>query len=312
MAQMVPITLTRDVDDLLTGYSAGALLYLYSSATETGTYAAVGSGTAIVTGTQYYEVWDASGTFTTWYKSRVGNSGGTAFEDYSPAVQVGSGAYADLADLKLAMDLPSGATRDPYLIELLADASELVDSTCHRSFRRNPASGDGTFYFDISRAGQRRLSFAIGAPVASDGTVFDIVSITTLSMLDSEDDASYTTVAAGNTGYWLLPGEQALGPSVPSEDIELALNGTNFTTFPVGRRIVKLVGALGFTYVPARVRQAVVDEARERYRQGPGGGPSQVGTNQFGVPILLTGLAPTMRALSQPGSPYVRRSYAST
>ena len=61
----------------------------------------------------------------------------------------------------------------------------------------------------------------------------------------------------------------------------------------------------------AAVRQAVVDEARANYRQGPGGGAEPIGINQFGVPVVSTGSARTMRALSASGSVYVRRSWAS-
>src|SRR6187549_1564421 len=106
----VVINLSRSADDLITEFSAGAKVYLYSAATEEGSYSAVGSGTLIVSGQQRYEVYDSTGTpGTTWYKFRAGNTGGTLFTDYSdPWLSTSLRAYATLDDLRPTLAL--GAT----------------------------------------------------------------------------------------------------------------------------------------------------------------------------------------------------------
>ena len=63
-------------------YGAGALLRWESSAAEVGTYVEGGTE-ALVSGTTLYDVWDAAGTETTWYRTRVSDAAGTTFSAYS-------------------------------------------------------------------------------------------------------------------------------------------------------------------------------------------------------------------------------------
>ena len=76
-----------------------------------------------------------------------------------------------------------------------------------------------------------------------------------------------------------------------------------------GTCAVRLTGVLGFPSVPEAVRNACVDMAREAYRQGPGGGPAQVGTSVLGAPVFLTGFPNSFRKLTAPGSPYLKRRW---
>jgi hypothetical protein len=73
-----------NADELLAteAYGAGALLRWESSATEGGTYAEGGTE-ALVSGTTLYDVWDAAGIETTWYRTRISDAGGTTFSAYS-------------------------------------------------------------------------------------------------------------------------------------------------------------------------------------------------------------------------------------
>jgi hypothetical protein len=308
----VTVNLTEDPADLITGYSAGAKLYLDSASTEGGSYSNVTS-TALVAGTTVYEFWDAAGTSATWYKSRAGNTGATLYSSYSPAFQATSlAAYASLMDLRETGDW-ADTSRDNLLLDLLVDASGHIDALCGRQFYRVPqVSGTSTFYVDVIRPGMTSLVLASGGYTTS-GVPLDVLSVTTLGIRDSESDASYTTVTAGDAGYYLQPGDGpgAAGTVWPYGDVVLSPSGSSFATYPVGRRAVEIVGALGFPAVPPMVRRATVDTAREWYRQGPGGGPSQVGVNQFGVPVYLAGMPSSLKALVAAGSPYVRRTYAS-
>jgi len=303
MSIHISVSLSETSDDLLVGYGAGAKLYLDSAATEEGAYSNVDSET-IVSGTEHYEFWDSAGTSATWYKSRAGKSDGSAYGAYSDAFQATSlEAYASLMDLRESMDLPDTA-RDPYLLDLLRVASEQIDAECGRQFYRNPqVSGDGTFYVDVYRTGRERLTGA-SAGYTTTGEPLDIISITTLSIRDSES-GTYTDVVSGDAGYYL---DADFMPGFPYSNVTLSPAGT-YTTFPTGKRAVRIVGVLGFASVPQAVRNACLDMAREAYRQGPGGGPSQIGSNQFGAPVYLTGFPQSFRKLVGVGSPYLRRSY---
>ena len=63
-------------------YGAGALLRWESSAAEAGTYVEGGTE-ALVSGTTLYDVWDAAGIETTWYRTRISDAAGTTFSAYS-------------------------------------------------------------------------------------------------------------------------------------------------------------------------------------------------------------------------------------
>lgn len=216
-------------------------------------------------------------------------------------------AHATVDALKASMHLPNDA-KDAYLVTLLEGASGDVDRMCHRSFA--VPSTDVTVYVDITRRSSSLASASV-AGIATDGRALDIVSITSLAVRESETD-SYTVITAGDTGYYLdvLDPAGIAGTDWPWEDVTLSPAGT-YTTWPMGRRAVRIIGRLGFPKVPTAVVEAVLGETRERYRQGPGGGATAQGVNQFGVPVFLTGDAPAMRRITRVGSPFVRRTYGS-
>lgn len=216
-------------------------------------------------------------------------------------------AYATLADVTETMSLPD-TSRDALLTGLIADVSADIDMACGRSFGTDPASGASTWTLDVTRAGMRSLALATMGAGFTDGGALDLVSVTTIEARDSET-GSYSTIAAGDTGYHLRAGDGAVGEGAwPYEDVILSPAGSR-TTWPTGLRAVRITGVRGFAAVPASVRRAVIDEVRERYRQSVGGGPSQQGVNQFGTPILLTGDSPQTRRVTRVGSPFLKRSY---
>lgn len=311
MSVSVVINLGPTAASLITQYGASAKLYLESAATEGGAYSAV-SSTALVSGTERYTIVDAAGTpGTTWYRFAPGTSSAVDAAAYSdPWLSTSLTAYATLDDLRATMDFPD-TSRDALLEDMLRDASADIDAACGRSFYRSPqVTGTETAYVDVTRAGMRSLALASGGGGFTDGRALDIVSITTLEVRASET-SSYTAIAAGDTGYYLQAGDGALGEGAwPYEDVILSPAGST-TTWPVGFRAVKVTGVRGFSAVPPSVRRAVIDETRERWRQGPGGGPTQQGVNQFGTPIFLTGDSPQLRRITRVGSPFLKRSWAS-
>ncbi len=308
MALKITINLTETAADLITGYGANAKLYLDSVATQNGSYSNV-SSTVLVSGTEQYEFWDTDGTSSTWYKSRVGNSGGTEYSDYSSPFQATSLlAYATLAELRRVLALGSSDTgHDAHLTDLLSDVSLDIDGKTGRRFYRSPqVTGTTTVYFDVLEH-SASLAFATRGKGTTDGQNLDIISITNLYVRDSETE-SYVEVASGDTGYYLQAGT---GPGIagtdwPYEDVILSPAGS-YGCFPTGYRAVKLIGVLGFPSVPGVVRRATVTEAAERFRQSVSGGAAPQGVNQFGTPMFLTGNSTEMRDLMRP--PYSKRVY---
>jgi hypothetical protein len=298
-AGRIVVNLLQSADDLIDTYSSGAKLYLDSSTTEDGSYSAV-TNTALVSGQEQYELEDLTGTTSTWYKARVGNTGGTTYSDHGPALQATALlSYASLWDVLPTMQLGTATGHHALLSDLLADVTADVDTMTGRTFTRVPqVTGTETFYLDVRMAGQRSLSIAAGDH-CTDGRALDIVSVTSLYVRDSES-GDYVEITAGDTGYLLRPG---YGPGVagtdwPYEDVLLSPAGSR-TYWPLGLAAVKVIGVRGFPKVPGMVKRAVISEVRERFRQSIGGGPTQAGINQFGTPIYVTGSTQEFRMLGK-------------
>ena len=308
-----------DPDDLITLFGAGALIRWEFSADNSAW--SEGGTEPLVTGVARYTIEHLTG-IDYWYRSRfskISPAVAADYSGYSPAVAIGTAAYATIGDLTETMDVPTGtgsSSRRNLLSDLLMDAKAQTDTDCARTFLRvPPISGDVTVYCDVRHAGHASLVSAIGHPYTVDGRALDIISVTTIKYRDSESDSTYAAIAAGDTGYYLDAG---FGPGLagtdwPYEDVTLSPSSATITTWPTGRRAVQIVGALGFPAVPGMVKRGNVDKARGWYRAGPGGGPTQSGVNQFGAPVFpddeYTG---AYRRLVRPGSPYLKRSWRTT
>ena len=303
----IVVNLTEDSADVIAEFGTGANLYLLSSSSESGSYTDATS-VAITSGIEQYELVDAAGTASTWYKTQVGNSAGSIRGSLSAAFRATSlVAYATIDDVRRTLTTDSVA-HDNLLSDMLTDVSADIDAACQRRFYRDPqVSGTVTVYADVLCAGERSLAEAMVTPFFVDGRPLDIVSITNL-YTRADESSAYVEVTAGDTGYYLdgySKGVGVFGTDWCYEDVTLSPVSTTVTTWPVGRRAVKIVGVLGFPKVPASVRRATVSEVRERFRQSIGGGPMPAGVNQFGQPIFLTGDSPDMRRVTR--KPFSRR-----
>lgn len=292
----VVIRLSRTAEDLIAEFSAGAKLYLESAATEDGSYSAVGSGTAIVAGTQRYEVYDANGVpGTTWYRFRAGNSGGTTFSEYSdPWLSTSLTAYATLDAFKATVKTVSDAT-DAVLEGYLVSSSAFLDSQLHRRFYRDPqVSGTTSKSFRVKRS-SASLTRAIGRGV-------DIISVTSITITMYP---GATPVALEATDWELLDPDYS---GHPSPDLILSDGGT-YSAWSPGW-VITIVGVFGFPEVPDIIARATLEIAREMHRQGAGGASAAQGVNQYGVPIFLTGYPPTVRTVLAVDSIFRNQSFA--
>lgn len=300
-AGRIVVNLLVDAADLLTAFGAGAKVYLERDTSSAFAAPTVLSSTAIVAGTQQLEFVDTSGTSSSWYRVRVGNTGGTAYTEYSNSLQAGSlRAYATLDDLVETMNVASTDTKAlNVLADLLVDATDAITQMCGRSFLRSPqVSGTEARLFHVRRAGLSSLADAVDEAV-------DIIpgSIVSVEVADTTG-GTYTTLAAGSTGYWSEPQNPESG--WPIEDILLSRVGATYLTYPVVDQGVRITAAFGWPSVPDLVKRATIDLAREWYRQGPGGG-GPVGVSALGQPQFGSGYPPTWWMLYR--SDYRRRSF---
>lgn len=297
-AGRIVVNLTQSAADLLTTFGAGAKVYLERDTTSAFASPTVVTSTVIVSGTEQYEFVDTSGTSASFYRVRVGNTGGTIYSEYSDGVQSTSlRAYASLDDLKETMNFGVNDTsKDNLLSDLLIDASAYIDRACNRDFYRHPqVSGTESRTFHVLRPNERSLARALGYGL-------DVVSITTFELADSTGSA-YNALTAGSTGYWLEPQNPDTG--WPFEDVLLSNGGSTYRSYRSGERTVRITGVFGWASVPSFIKRATIDLAREWYRQGPGGG-GPIGTSILGAPIFQRGNPPTV---SQAISLYKRRDF---
>ncbi len=103
-------------------YDAGALLRWESSATIDGTYVEGGSE-ALLVDQFLYDIWDDAGTSTTWYRTRISDSGATTFSPYSEPFQPAQ-FLLSLAQFRALA--PTSLSDESLLILLNAAASEIV------------------------------------------------------------------------------------------------------------------------------------------------------------------------------------------
>ena len=292
-------------DDLLSGYGAGALLRVERDTTAAFTAPVEVTTIALVATTRQYEYWDVNGASGDYYRTRYSTatpSVSTDYSDYSDVFQAGQiNVYATLDDVTETMSVASSDTAKLNLLaDLLVDATDQITRMCGRSFFRSPQiSGTETRLYHVRNLRERSLVRAVGRGL-------DIVpgSITSVEIAD-QTGGTYTTVAAGSTGYWTDPQNPDAG--FPIEDIVLSRIGATYLVYPYGDQIVRITAAFGWAAVPALVKRATVDLAREWFRQGPGGG-GPIGIGALGQPIFGSGMPPTVLQLYR--SDYRKRSFS--
>lgn len=270
--------LTIDLDapaDALSGYSAGAILRVQSSATEGGVYANL-TTIPIVATTFSYEYWDNAGDTTTWYRWRIENAGATEtgewsdpFQGQDPAVDTHpSGSYADLDDLLLTVR--QTVTDQRWLARarrvLVETTRDLIREVGYSHFR----SGTETRYYHGDATG--RLHIHEG-----------IVSLATAE-IQLSTGSTWTTLDAGDYFLEGRPNESYLRPGEPYFHLVLEADAAH-TSFPKVRRGVRLTGVFGWPAVLADARGANVAWTRQKLAADPSlpGGPT--GPEEFGNPI---------------------------
>lgn len=261
----IPVTVyVEDASALLNAgmYDTGAVVRVHWCATESGAYASVGTA-ALVAGTKAYTIYHATGTSSTWYKTRYENSGGTITSDWSPAFQVGgeeAGYLCSLVDVKQRLGI-TDTTDDEWLQEQIVSVTDEIESLTGRRFRPDPLSGTKTVYLDYSGDG-----YTLWLP----GGVRSVTYIGTAST--DQPDAGSGTYTEITSGVYVDPPEHERAPGWPGTRITIGTSSG--WRFYVGRRTVKLTAAFGWSAVPATVRAIAELCVVSAYRGRSSGGAS--------------------------------------
>lgn len=267
-----------DVDDRLRDYGALAKLYWARDNTSAvGAFADASGNTLLIAGQTAYEIYDATGQDGYYYRSRVGNTGGTDFTAWSDVFRAGSLlAYASVTDLREELPGLPDSTRDNMLADLLRDASDWLSAECGRTFYRSPqVTGTEVRTYDLT---------------SDSGSIEDDIVSVSLVEYGTYTGGTFTTVTGS---------DYTLGPRLASPFSALTLTDlATVGTFYAGTGTVRVTGVFGFASVPRLIRRATLDLARELYQQSAGGRP---------VGIEFGRLPPSaVSAIER----YKRRSYA--
>lgn len=244
----------NDVDGLIEGFGAGAILWLERAPTETGTYVQVASQ-ALASGIDFYTFWDPSGDDTSWYRTYVSDSTNTSQTDRDEPFQAGSVlAYAELADLiellpKVALDVPRNLNA---MTDALVRATDVINARVQlaggglKDFFRHPqVSGTEVRTFDL-RENTQRLVIPSG-----------VISVDSVRFRYTEG-GDWQTIAPGS--WRLRPLDK--GADEPYWYLDLPSAPTFYSLY-VGPDAAEVTGAFGFPRIPGVMRAGCLALARE-------------------------------------------------
>lgn len=283
MAVKVTVVLNAP-DDAITGYGVNARIQLQRAASEAFSTPTDVGETLIVAGTYRYEIWDAAGDATSWYRWRLESDDDTETGDWSDPLQGveaaevarASGAFASLDDLLLRVSsIPQDTRRLAAMEKALVESADRIRHVLGGwAFWRSPQSG--TTQRTFRGTGTDLLHVHAG-----------IVSLTTVEIRET-DDGAWVTVDASD---WQLlckanPQDEFSRPSGEPWD-HLQLTGvTTYSTFPRGRTPrVRLTGAFEWDPIPPHVVGANVDWARQQLAADPSFPGGIVGPDELGRPV---------------------------
>lgn len=268
MSNRIVVTLPIAAADILVGYAAGRV-YLETSATEAGSYAAV-SDQAIVSGTDEYTFWHTAGASTSWYRWYYGTS--PNFSAYSDAFQVTDppAGIVSVDSLKRRLGI-TDATDDAYLAQVADSANAWYIGKIGMDL--GPVAGTAIRTFDGT--GERDLFIPAGIR-SMPGTV----EVT----LDS--GTSWVTVTADLT---LRPRAWEKPPNAPYHTLRIKdVPTVGVYAFPCGDDTVRITGVDCFGYAawPADIVDAAETLGVRTFNGRTTGQRDVIGSDELGNPLV--------------------------
>lgn len=259
--------------DKITEFGAGAKLYWARDNTSaTGAFTDASGSTTLVAGQTQYEIIDTTGAVGHFYRTRIGNTGGTLFDSWSDVFQAGAPtAYATVDALREFLQLPN-TDRDNVLADLLLRVTTKIDNSLGFDFFRHPAvTGTEVRTFD----GDNRSWIHVRQGITSLTNV-ELAYIT---------GGAYSVLAAAD---WVL--RNPLNEGGPYLDLELTQIGAH-TRIWAAYNALRLTGVFGYTSIPPDIEQATLMWCADLYRLGAGGGsPLSATGEEFGQERFIGGM----------------------
>ena len=230
--------------------------------------------TALTTGVERYETWDASGTSTSWYRFRIEDDADAALSGWSTPFQVLTDQpIATLASVKLRLGSNASATDDDILQSYIDGANGAIvqrigyypgpSADTSRTFHGRDAVKDGM-----------RLWIPAG-----------VRSITTMT-IGASTGATATAVTAAD--YVLGPASYLLRPGEPYHYIEFVdVTTGNWGSFPAAYSNVNITdGLFGWATPPADLVTIASAWSIRMWKARAAGDADIIGTTEFGEQIV--------------------------
>lgn len=225
--------------------------------------------TVLVSGTDRYEVYDANGTGTSWYRFRIEDNADVALSDWTTPFQVTARQpIATLASVKVALGPGAVATDDDVL-------SLFIDGINGRIVQRigyypGPSSDTSRTYHGKDAVRNRKRLWIPGG----------VRSVTTLSIATSTGGSA---TAATSTDYVLGPDSYDLRPGEPYHWIEFVdVTTGSHSSFAHGYSNVVIAGLFGWGAVPDDLVSVATSWAVHDWKTRNTGGVGVVGSEDFG------------------------------
>jgi hypothetical protein len=230
MANSFPVDVP-DADLWLTSLGVGALGRIESGASSAGPWTEL-TTFALVAGTYAYVVSDPAGTASTWYRRRYSTATPTLPAHYSAYATAflapQNGDLCTVAEIKADASIDD-AVDDATIAGLIRSVSMAMEREAGTYLAPRASQ---TVYFDGN--GRTEIRFAKG--VSS-------ISYLGVAYSDQPDDGSGTYAAITSGIYLDPPAHERDHETAPAYTI--VLGSTTGTTFPPGRRTVKMTADLG-------------------------------------------------------------------
>lgn len=237
----------------------------------------------------------AAGHGTTSWSSMTRGADGTTAASHSDGATVSliPEAYASIEDFTAGFDTaPSSAGKLQFIAQLLGVATEEITQEVGFDFYRSPrvsgtetrilrSPGGTTIHFHGSLPGLAEVPTSIGLATVWGGS---------FTALDMDDVLS----------------EQFDPASGQYDHLTLAGVASGYSEWPNGAGLLQVTSAFGFAAIPANVRQATVDRARQLFEAAPTPAGGQAGPEEYGLPRSLPRLPDTTWRVIE----HYRRRYA--
>jgi hypothetical protein len=277
------------VGDKITEFGAGAKLYWYRDNTSAaGTFTdATGNVTLVATQSQY-EIVDSTGAVGHFYRTRVGNTGGTVFDTYGNVFQAGAlSSYASVDDLREIVGVPDNS-RDNLLSDLLLRCTVSITNALGWDFFRHPqVTGTEVRLYDAG-------DYVQGSGGGQGNSLYNIYEQQGIQPVPAPTvrvafRTNQNLISLASTEFFLRGQFEVGGPFHRLAVTDLP---TSVPYFGRGFGTVEVTAAFGYASVPADIEQATLAWASDLYRLGPGGGiPSTaMGATEGGFGSFVGGM----------------------